>query len=436
MTSTARVLVSERSGGRAPHIAASLAAHGCTVTNVAVLEDVPLRATRDKPDVVVLDGRQPKAARSRVAQAMRSEQATRLIPVIVAGSADEVEGESWLDVVLPRPYAEDELVARVHALRRLATMRQELERRVETAAKFGFSTVIDAYLSDGPGALRLVAIDPSDDDLRALRGGLGGRGSIVLSGAFDCTSVLMDGGHDAAVVFAGDDPEAALEVCEAVRRMPNLFHFPLLVVAHPGSFGDAARPYQVGASDVVQRPIDAEALHGRIVGLVRQERFRSFLQTAYREGLGLVVTDGLTGLYRYGFAHEHLAAQARDAAITQRPLSVAVLRVQGIADINRAAGYATGDHVLRQYGAMVGRLVRAEDLAARIGGATFGIAMPDTSLDAAAAVCRRIAGVIANTDVGLADPGIDGARIALGCVVARPDERPEDLYARAAATPL
>ncbi|MEX2648814.1 MAG: GGDEF domain-containing protein [Alphaproteobacteria bacterium] len=148
----------------------------------------------------------------------------------------------------------------------------------------------------------------------------------------------------------------------------------------------------------------------------------------------MVVTDGLTGLYRLGFAHEHLDALIKDVAGAAHPLAVGVIRVLDVDAINKAKGHAMGDRVLRQAGAMIGRLVRAEDVAARIGGATFGIILPDTREPAASAVCRRIAGVVGNTDFGLGE--MNPLRLAIGCTEADPTDSSTTLFARAAASPI
>lgn len=435
MSQAARVLVSERSGGRTVGLGSALASHGCTVTSVAAAEDVPFRAAQDLPDVVVLDGGLPKATRARVAHALRRDEGTRLIPVIVAGAQDAGD-TTGLDVVLPRPFADTDLVARVHALRRLAVMRQELERRIATAAKFGFSTFVDPDLAEGPSRLRLVAVEPGDDELARLRAAANGSGSVELVEAGDTVAALSRTDHDAAILFARGDGERALDLCDAIRRVPNLFHFPIILVAAPDGFADPAMPYRRGISDLVSAPYEPDMLRTRLRTLVRQERFRNYLQGAYREGLGLAVMDGLTGLYRYGFAFEHLAAQIDDHVAARHPLSIGVLRVTDLAVVNRVAGYAAGDRALRQIGAMIGRLVRAEDLAARIGGATFGVAMPDTPIEAARAVCRRMASVIANTDVGLGHAELDGLGVAVGCAEARSGDSAAALFERAATTPI
>ena len=93
--------------------------------------------------------------------------------------------------------------------------------------------------------------------------------------------------------------------------------------------------------------------------------------------------------------------------------------------VARAGGWL--DRAIPQIGAMIGRLVRAEDTAARLGPEVFALALPATSLSAARLTGERIAAVIACTafeagperqpfvaefDIGVAEviPGESAAR--------------------------
>src|SRR5207244_932627 len=61
----------------------------------------------------------------------------------------------------------------------------------------------------------------------------------------------------------------------------------------------------------------------------------------------------------------------------------------------RAEGWVA--RAIPQIGSMVGRLVRVEDTAARLGPEVFAVAMPATPLDAARTAGERIAAVIGCT---------------------------------------
>ena len=103
-----------------------------------------------------------------------------------------------------------------------------------------------------------------------------------------------------------------------------------------------------------------------------------------------------------------------------------------MAEFNRRHGYAAGDRLLRQVGGLVGHLVRGEDLTARYGGEEFCVVMPGTPCEVGAAVLRRIADVVGQTEFGVvmdAEPVF--IRVSLGCAGLEPGDSTESLIARA-----
>jgi two-component system cell cycle response regulator len=146
------------------------------------------------------------------------------------------------------------------------------------------------------------------------------------------------------------------------------------------------------------RPLQTADLLFRTETLVRQNLYRLALRSVFREVRDPMTSDGLTGLYSYGFLYEHLSALIDDAKECEKNLSVGFFDMEGIAHVNRTNGYVAGDKVLRQIGSLIGNLVRGEDLVARHGGDQFCVLMPGTTLSEAEIVLRRIAGVVTNTE--------------------------------------
>ncbi|HEX6117568.1 MAG TPA: diguanylate cyclase [Solirubrobacterales bacterium] len=154
--------------------------------------------------------------------------------------------------------------------------------------------------------------------------------------------------------------------------------------------------------------------------------------------------DALTGsLLTLRAFRAQLDLDVRRAQRYRRPLSVALVDVDGFRAVNSDAGYAAGDELLTAVGAAIDRATRAHDLACRTGGDEFAILLAETpAADACIAVERllleledvklgRVRGVSAS--VGVADltaavtpegmlaaarDGLDAARAAGGGRVA------------------
>lgn len=101
-------------------------------------------------------------------------------------------------------------------------------------------------------------------------------------------------------------------------------------------------------------------------------------------------TDFLTGLLtRKAWWREVLRLHAR-AGRDERPLTLLTVDIDYFKQINDAHGHAAGDAVLQHFARVVGGVLRAGDVAGRVGGEEFSVALPDTSLTQARQVAQRL----------------------------------------------
>jgi two-component system cell cycle response regulator len=104
----------------------------------------------------------------------------------------------------------------------------------------------------------------------------------------------------------------------------------------------------------------------------------------------MAITDGLTGLHNRRYLERHLATLVQQAAARARPLSLLILDIDHFKTINDGYGHSAGDDVLREFSRRVRKAVRGIDLACRLGGEEFVVAMPDTDSALAVLVGERI----------------------------------------------
>jgi diguanylate cyclase (GGDEF)-like protein/PAS domain S-box-containing protein len=102
----------------------------------------------------------------------------------------------------------------------------------------------------------------------------------------------------------------------------------------------------------------------------------------------MAATDELTGLLNRRSFHVHLAGEVARARRHDRPLSLAVLDLDGFKAVNTAGGHQAGDRVLAEAAGRLGARVRSGEHMARIGGDEFGWILPEA--DAAGAVAAVI----------------------------------------------
>jgi len=386
-----------------------------------------------RPAVVVIGPDRTGQRARRLTKSIRGDPAVGHTSILVLVDAEPSDFPGAADDIVDIRTSDAVLLSRVRALVRRNTIYTELLRRRDTINRFG---------------LELPELPPSAISIQGARvlmvgtaeGGLSVESLLddrfMLELADDLQSaldLLVTQAFDAVVVDIDSDEVAyARRLIEEVRNVPSLYDLPLLAAADTDALGNPERLPETGITDLVIKPIHVEALRQRVAALVRQRRFDIELRLACARASEVAVIDHLTGLYSFGFLHEHLATQIAHAERYGGTFSLILFDVCDLAELNRNHGYAGGDKLLHRVGEIVGRLVRVEDLPARHGGGHICIVLPDTPTAAAALVAERLSAVVENTDFLLLSGGEPvRVRLAKALIAFEPGDTPETLLERA-----
>ena len=104
----------------------------------------------------------------------------------------------------------------------------------------------------------------------------------------------------------------------------------------------------------------------------------------------LARTDSLTGLFNRRTMEEELARELERAARDKRPVTVLLIDVDNLKEVNDTLGHSAGDRLLKACGAAWHERLRSADLLARYGGDEFAVILPDCSMDHALVVGERL----------------------------------------------
>jgi len=120
----------------------------------------------------------------------------------------------------------------------------------------------------------------------------------------------------------------------------------------------------------------------------------------YREARRLADTDGLTGLRNRRFFHETLLREVTRAHRYGRSLALLVLDVDDFKAINERVGHLAGDTVLAETAVRLRGVLRASDIACRVGGDEFAILLPEAGAQQAAQLYERVEAAVSAAPIG------------------------------------
>src|SRR5205807_6637610 len=110
----------------------------------------------------------------------------------------------------------------------------------------------------------------------------------------------------------------------------------------------------------------------------------------FREARQLADLDSLTSLHNRRYFHEVLARECARAHRYGRRLALVVLDLDDFKAINDRVGHLAGDHALAEAAERLRGVVRSADIACRVGGDEFAVVLPESSLEDAEQLFRRI----------------------------------------------
>ncbi len=393
-------------------------------------------AAREKPDLILLDVMMPGMDGFETCRRLKAIPDLRHVPVVLVtaldGREDRIRGlEAGADDFVTKPIDDLILMARVRSLTRLKAIVDELRDREENGRRLG----VDA---DAAGRLRatggrVLIVDDSERQAAKMlerlseehRPAVETDPAVALEaakGAMDLMIVNLQ-----AAEFDGLRLIAQTRSTEAGRRTP------ILAVVDPIDRPRMVKALELGANDILMRPVDVEELQARARTLIRRKRYQDFLRQKLDYSLEMAVTDALTGLHNRRYMAGQLQALVGRAAQGGEPVSLLVLDIDHFKGVNDGFGHDAGDDVLREFAVRIATNVRAVDLPCRMGGEEFVVVMPGAPLEAAFRVADRI-----RRDVGSAPfPVLDGSAalnvtVSIGVACTNgPGDTPEALLKRA-----
>lgn len=429
------LLVGDDAGDRR-RLSAKLEDAGYGVLTAAGGAEALERARKDFPDIVMLMTPLVAGNETPLIEELKTAPEISHIPLVIIGDGITPERrrkylEQDVDDVLGGTADGTEFFHRLNPIFRFATMGTELRHRLSTAAAFGVDVTPPPRPGAEDGRYRVLVVGGGDSPLKDIETVLeGSYGLEFVPDPFTAEKLLGGGDFDAAIVsLESETATDYLNLCAQVRKNPALFNLPVLVISDPECLKEPAEAYSKGASIVHLRPVGASDLDASIMTLVRRQRARHEIRKALLATLGDETSDASAGLYSTALLRAHLDRLIEASRGGQKSLSVVLFEIRNMAALRKEFGDKAADGLFAEVASWLARLVRVEDMAARVEDG-FCITFPHTSLEGAATPMNRILWILTHTEFGIADEPVS-LWVVAGRAGLEPGDGADELIARA-----
>ncbi len=407
---SARVLVVDDIAANVRLLEAKLAAEYFEVMTASSGKEALALIEKQTPDIVLLDVMMPELDGFEVCKRIRANPRTRFLPVVMvtalSDQADRVRGlESGADDFLTKPVNDLALFARVRSLVRLKMIMDEWRMREQTSGAFDVlsseaepgeedHSAAKVLLVEGfaPAAQRITTILAADQDTVE-----------VAADSGDAMQKAAKGNYDLVITGLQIGQEDGLRLCSNLRSADETRQVPILLIVDEFEMPRLVKGLDIGVSDYLMKPIDANELLARVRIQVRRRRYQDRLRTNYERSLSMALTDVLTGVYNRRYALRHMEGLMKRVADTGKAVSVMVCDLDRFKSVNDTYGHAAGDEVLKQFAQRATQCMRNIDMVARFGGEEFVVLLPDTDGENAVKAAERLCKKIGGTPMDVAD---------------------------------
>lgn len=154
-----------------------------------------------------------------------------------------------------------------------------------------------------------------------------------------------------------------------LRRDARTADIPAILISAEANEDLRLRSFEEGAADYLAKPFLTREFVARVEKAIREAEER-------RELWRLATTDGLTGLANLRFLRETLAREIERVQRYGEPLTLIMIDMDGLKEINDRLGHEAGNEALRALATKIRTSLRSADFAARFGGDEFAILLP------------------------------------------------------------
>lgn len=181
-----------------------------------------------------------------------------------------------------------------------------------------------------------------------------------------------------------------LEMCEKIKRNPQKKDIPIIFLSALNDTQTITNAFDAGAVDYITKPFNGLELIARVQTHIELRKYIRELQIKQEKLAQIVATDIQTGLpNRLRFL---TIIKKETQLIKSNPsrLTLAYIKIDNLSKINELHGYKNGDKVILKITKIIHNSLRENYTLARFFALEFVLLMPDTSVEVAKILLKKI----------------------------------------------
>ncbi len=188
-----------------------------------------------------------------------------------------------------------------------------------------------------------------------------------------------------------------LEVCRRIKNDETTKDIPVIFLSAFSDTKTITQGFEVGGVDYITKPFNGLELIARVQTHIELRKYIKELQSKQEKLAQIVATDTQTGLPNRLRFISIIKKETSSIESTPSRLSLAYIKIDNLQKINTLYGYKNGDKVISKVAQIFKENIKEDYTIARIFGSELVILMPNTSLEAAGILVKKLLELVRKT---------------------------------------
>jgi len=196
---------------------------------------------------------------------------------------------------------------------------------------------------------------------------------------------------------------SGLELCQAIRSDASSSGYTyIIILTSQESKNDIIAGLEAGADEYLVKPVHKPELQARLKSARRILELEAIRERYVEEIKNLSLVDPVSGAFSRRFLEDRIPKEIVRAYRYQRPFSLAIATICDFEKLKAAHGHFAADRILKEVADRFVEALRKDvDWVARYGESEFLIALPETGVQEAMLVAKRLRLRVASMTVPL-----------------------------------